>query len=181
MLAGDGLLTAAFATVASSSLPSERVQRAVLILAQAAGPAGMVGGQVLDLEGEGKALGVEEITTIELLKTGCMIEAAARLGAVAAGSSQTEENAAASYARKLGLAFQIRDDLLDVLGTEAEFGKPIGSDLANQKSTFVACKGLDGCQKWIEELTTEAISSLDSYSDKEFLCGLARLLARRNK
>ena len=171
-LAGDGLLTAAFATVASSSLPSERVQRAVLILAQAAGPAGMVGGQVLDLEGEGKALDVEEITTIELLKTGCMIEAAARLGAVAAGSSQTEENAAASYARKLGLAFQIRDD---------EFGKPIGSDLANQKSTFVACKGLDGCQKWIEELTTEAISSLDSYSDKEFLCGLARLLAGRNK
>lgn len=181
VLAGDGLLTAAFATVASSSLPSERVQRAVLILAQAAGPAGMVGGQVLDLEGEGKALGVEEITTIELLKTGCMIEAAARLGAVAAGSSQTEEDAAASYARKLGLAFQIRDDLLDVLGTEAEFGKPIGLDLANQKSTFVACKGLDGCQKWIEELTTEAISSLDSYSDKEFLCGLARLLAGRNK
>lgn len=181
VLAGDGLLTAAFGTLAGSSLPAERVQRAVVVLAQAAGPAGMVGGQVLDLEGEGKFLDAEEITTIESLKTGCMIEAAARLGAIAAGSSQAEEDAAAAYARRLGLAFQVRDDVLDVLGDEAEFGKPIGSDQANQKSTFVTCKGLEACQDWIETLTAEAIASLEPYPGSEFLCGLARLLAGRNK
>lgn len=181
VLAGDGLLTAAFGTLASASLPAERVQRAVSVLAQAAGPAGMVGGQILDLEGEGKSLNAEEITTIESLKTGCMIEAAARLGAIAARSTQAEEDAAAAYARKLGLAFQVRDDVLDVLGNEAEFGKPIGSDQANQKSTFVACKGLEACQTWIEALTEEAIASLAPYPDSDFLCGLARLLAGRNK
>ena len=180
VLAGDGLLTAAFSTLAGSALPAERVQKAIAVLAQAAGPAGMVGGQVLDLEGEGRSLNAEEITIIESLKTGCMIEAAARLGAIAAGASQAQEEAAAAYARKLGLAFQVRDDVLDVLGDEAEFGKPIGSDQANQKSTFVACKGLEACQKWIEELTTEAIDSLASYPGREFLCGLARLLAGRN-
>lgn len=181
VLAGDGLLTAAFGTLASASLPAEYVQRAVSVLAQAAGPAGMVGGQILDLEGEGKSLNAEEITTIESLKTGCMIEAAARLGAIAAGSTQAEEDAAAAYARKLGLAFQVRDDVLDVLGNEAEFGKPIGSDQANQKSTFVACKGLEACQIWIEALTEEAIASLAPYPNSDFLCGLARLLAGRNK
>ena len=181
VLAGDGLLTAAFGTLASATLPAERVQRAIAVLSQAAGPAGMVGGQVLDLEGEGRSLNAEEITTIESLKTGCMIEAAARLGATAAGSSQAEEDAAAAYARKIGLAFQVRDDVLDVLGDEAEFGKPIGSDKANQKSTFVACKGLETCQTWIEELTAEAIDALAPYPSSEFLCGLARLLAGRNK
>ena len=93
----------------------------------------MVGGQVLDLLGEGQSLTEEEITTIEALKTGCMIEAAARLGAIAANSTPEEEAAAAAYARKLGLAFQIQDDLLDVVGSEAEFGKPIGSDAAKEK------------------------------------------------
>lgn len=181
VLAGDGLLTAAFGTLASAALPAERVQRAVSVLARAAGPDGMVGGQVLDLEGEGRSLNAEEITTIESLKTGCMIEAAARLGAIAAGASSAEEEAAAAYARKVGLAFQIRDDVLDVLGDEAEFGKPIGSDQANQKSTFVACKGLDACQQWIETLTAEAIERLAPYPGSEFLCGLAHLLAGRNK
>lgn len=181
VLAGDALLTAAFSVLAEADLPPERIQLAVATLARAAGPAGMVGGQVLDLLGEGKDLSEEEILTIETLKTGCMIEAAARLGAIAAGSSPEEEEEAASYARKLGLAFQIRDDLLDVLGDEAEFGKPIGSDEANQKSTLVARKGIAACEAWVQSLTQEAVDHLAPFSGKEFLCELAYVLAGRTK
>ena len=181
VLAGDALLTAAFSVLAEADLPPERIQRAVATLARAAGPAGMVGGQVLDLLGEGKDLSEEEILTIETLKTGCMIEAAARLGAIAAGSSPEEEAAAAAYARKLGLAFQIRDDLLDVLGDEAEFGKPIGSDEANQKSTLVARKGIAACEAWVQSMTQEAVDHLAPFSGKKFLCELAYVLAGRTK
>ena len=164
VLAGDGLLTAAFATLAKAPLPPERICRGIATLAQAAGPHGLVGGQVLDLLGEGQSLTEEEITTIEALKTGCMIEAAARLGAIAANSTPEEEAAAAAYARKLGLAFQIQDDLLDVVGSEAEFGKPIGSDAAKEKSTFVALKGVEACQAWVNTLTEEAIACLLPFS-----------------
>ena len=83
-----------------------------------------------------------------------------RLGAIAANSAPEEEAAAAAYARKLGLAFQIQDDLLDVVGSEAEFGKPIGSDAAKEKSTFVALKGVEACQGWVNTLTEEAIACL---------------------
>lgn len=138
-------------------------------------------GQVLDLLGEGQSLTEEEITTIEALKTGCMIEAAARLGAIAANSTPEEEAAAAAYAREVGLAFQIQDDLLDVVGSEAEFGKPIGSDAAKEKSTFVALKGVEACQAWVNTLTEEAIACLLPFSGSDYLCGLARFLAGRTK
>ena len=175
------MLTTAFAVLAEASLPAERVQRGIAVLANAAGPNGMVGGQVLDLLGEGNSLQEEEILAIESLKTGCMIEAAARLGAIAAGSTPEEEAAAAAYARKLGLAFQVRDDILDVMGDEGEFGKPIGSDQANQKSTFVALKGIAACEAWVQELTQEAVAFLAPFSGREFLCELAHFLARRTK
>ena len=136
---------------------------------------------MLDLLGEGQSLTEEEITTIEALKTGCMIEAAARLGAIAANSTPEEEAAAAAYARKLGLAFQIQDDLLDVVGSEAEFGKTIGSDAAKEKSTFVALKGVEACQAWVNTLTEEAIACLLPFSGSDYLCGLARFLAGRTK
>ena len=181
VLAGDGLLTAAFAVLAQAELSSEQIVRGVACLSKAAGPAGMVGGQILDLLGEGKTLTYDEIVQIQNLKTGCMIEGAARLGAIAAGSTPEEEEAVAEYARKIGLAFQIRDDVLDVLGDEAELGKPIGSDQEKQKSTFVGLKGIEGCEALIEELTEEAITSLASYPGSEFLCDLARMLAGRTK
>lgn len=179
VLAGDALLTAAFSVLTSAALPPERVCRAVAVLAQAAGPAGMVGGQVLDLLGEGKDLGEEEILQIEALKTGCMIEAAARLGAIAAGSTLAQEEAVADYARKVGLAFQIRDDVLDVAGDAAVLGKPTGSDQSHEKSTFVAKKGLAACEAWIEELTQQAIQCLAPFSETEFLRTLAHFLAGR--
>ena len=181
VLAGDGLLTAAFATLAKAPLPPERICQGIATLAQAAGPHGMVGGQVLDLLGEGQSLTEEEITTIEALKTGCMIEAAARLGAIAANSTPEEEAAAAAYARKLGLAFQIQDDLLDVVGSEAEFGKPIGSDAAKEKSTFVALERVEASKRGVNTLTEEAIACLLPFSGSDYLCGLARFLAGRTK
>ena len=181
VLAGDGLLIASFETLADPGLPADMAARAVRCLAKAAGPAGMVGGQVLDLLGEGKTLNYEEIETIQRLKTGCMIEAAARLGAIAAGSTPEQEEAAAAYARCLGLAFQIRDDVLDVVGDEATFGKPIGSDEANEKSTFVSLLGLEECQRKVEELSARAEAYLAPYEGRDFLCGLAKTLAVRNK
>ena len=166
---------------ANAVLAGDALQRGIAALANAAGPNGMVGGQVLDLLGEGNSLQEEEILAIESLKTGCMIEAAARLGAIAAGSTPEEEAAAAAYARKLGLAFQVRDDILDVMGDEGEFGKPIGSDQANQKSPFVALKGIAACEAWVQELTQEAVAFLAPFSGREFLCELAHFLARRTK
>jgi len=181
VLAGDGLLTAAFETLSAAPLPPDSVVRAVKCLSQAAGPAGMVGGQVLDLLGEGKSLSYEEIETIQRLKTGCMIESAARLGAIAAGSTPEQEEDAAAYARLLGLAFQIRDDMLDVVGDESTFGKPIGSDAANEKSTFVSLLGLAACQEKVETLTDQAVERLAPYAGRDFLCSLARALAERTK
>ena len=181
VLAGDSLLTAAFGVLAQAELSPEQIVRGVACLSQAAGPAGMAGGQILDLLGEGKTLTYDEIVQIQNLKTGCMIEAAVRLGAIAAGSTPEEEEAVAEYARKIGLAFQIRDDVLDVLGDEAELGKPIGSDQENQTSTFGGLKGIEGCEALIEELTEGAIASLASYPGSEFLCELARMLAGRTK
>ncbi len=180
VLAGDALLIAAFETLTGAGIPAERVARAVSCLAAAAGPAGMVGGQVLDLLGEGKQSSYEEILTIERLKTGCMIEAAARLGAIAAGSSAEEEAAASDYARNIGLAFQIRDDILDVLGDEETLGKPIGSDAANEKSTFVSLRGVEECQRQVRELTDRAVACLSPYEGRDFLCSLAQMLAGRD-
>ena len=142
VLAGDGLLTAAFDIMSQGDLPARQMCRGVGCLARAAGPAGMVGGQVLDLAGEGRQLRAEEIDEIERMKTGALIEAAARLGAIAAGSTPEQEEAAASYARSLGRAFQIRDDILDVEGSEAELGKSVGSDQEREKSTLVALEGI---------------------------------------
>lgn len=181
VLAGDALLTAAFETLTQAPVSPTQISRGVACLARLAGPAGMVGGQVLDLWGEGKQLDYDEILQLQSLKTGCLLEAAARLGAIAANSTQEQEEAAAQYARKLGLAFQIRDDLLDVLGEEATFGKPIGSDRENQKSTFVQCKGIDNCKHLVHTLTEEAVAALSDYPGSQFLQELARMLEERVK
>ena len=181
VLAGDGLLTAAFDIMSQGDLPARQMCRGVGCLARAAGPAGMVGGQVLDLAGEGRQLRAEEIDEIERMKTGALIEAAARLGAIAAGSTPEQEEAAASYARSLGRAFQIRDDILDVEGSEAELGKSVGSDQEREKSTLVALEGIPACEAKVQALTREAVAQLQGYPGSEFLCTLAQRLALRTK
>ena len=181
ILAGDGLLTAAFEQLAGAKLPPERVAAAVSCLSRMAGPAGMVGGQALDMAGEGHALTREELELLQSLKTGALITAAAQLGGIAAGAGPEELEKIRRYAQALGRAFQVRDDMLDVISSEQELGKPVGSDRANEKSTFVTALGLDGCEALVERLTQEAIDALEGFERPEFHIWLARKMACRTK
>lgn len=181
ILAGDGLLTAAFQVLASAPLEAGRVVQAVDCLSRAAGPQGMVGGQALDMAGEGRALSRTELERLQGLKTGALISAAAQLGCIAAGSTQRQREAVALYAQRVGRAFQIRDDMLDIIGTDEELGKPVGSDRANEKNTFVTALGLEGCRQLVDQLTGEAIAALADFPQPDFLIWLAQTLAGRNK
>ena len=151
--------------------------RIIRILSEAAGANGMVGGQVLDLTGEKLRLGAEDIHTIHELKTGALISASCRIGAAAAGASEAQMQAAHAYAEALGLAFQLRDDMLDVLGDAEKMGKATGMD--GSKNTLVGLYGVGECSKLIERYTDEAIGALASFQDTEFLAELAQRLAMR--
>ena len=181
VLAGDGLLTAAFETAlgAGAYLPAGQVTQALELLACAAGPAGMVGGQALDMAGEGHALTLSDVEELQKLKTGALISAAAELGVVAAGGSEAQRKAVRTYAQKLGLAFQIRDDMLDVAGDQDSLGKSVGSDVRAEKTTFVTLKGLEECGNMVERLTDEAIAALSIFADPWFLEELARAMVGR--
>ena len=179
ILAGDGLLTAAFGQLARAELPPQRIVEAVTCLSQAAGPAGMVGGQALDMAGEGRALTREELELLQSLKTGALNSAAAELGCIAAGGSPEQRDQVRRYAQALGRAFQVRDDMLDVISTDQELGKPVGSDRANEKSTFVTALGLDGCAAYVGELTKSAIDALAGFDQPDFHIWLARQMAER--
>lgn len=181
ILAGDGLLTAAFEQLAQADLPAERVVEAVACLSRCAGPAGMVGGQALDMAGEGRGMSRSELEQLQSLKTGALISAAAQLGCIAAGGSPEQRERIQIYAQALGRAFQVRDDMLDVISSDQELGKPVGSDRTNEKSTFVTALGLEGCQRLVDELTARAVTALDGFEKPEFHIWLAELLARRNK
>ena len=181
ILAGDGLLTAAFGQLAGAELPPERIAGAVACLSKAAGPEGMVGGQALDMAGEGRALTRGELELLQSLKTGALICAAAQLGCIAAGGSQEQMDRITRYAQALGRAFQVRDDMLDVISSDQELGKPVGSDRANEKSTFVTALGLEGCGQLVEELTEQAVAALEGFEHPEFHMWLARQLAGRKK
>lgn len=184
VLAGDALLTAAFEWMLDPSveLPPQRVLEAAGVLARAAGAQGMVGGQVLDMAGEGHAMGLTEVEELQRLKTGALIRAAAEMGCVLAGGSEEQRKAVCRYAERLGLAFQIQDDILDVVGDEVTLGKPVGSDAKSEKNTFVTLKGLDECRCLVDKLTDEAVEALSLFGEEgESLCWLARSLASREK
>ena len=182
VLAGDGLLTAAFETMLEAGdLPQGRILAAAVSLAQAAGGRGMVGGQALDMAGEGHALSLTEVEELQRLKTGALLTAAVEMGCLLAGGTAEQKTALVKYAKRLGLAFQIRDDILDVEGDSATLGKPVGSDARSEKTTFVTLKGLKGCQELVEQMTQEAIDAIASLPDSQFLCWLAQTLAARNK
>ncbi len=154
LLAGDALQAAAFERLASSSRTSPAANgRACAVLAKAAGAAGMCGGQYLDIVDEGKTLDEERLTQIHRWKTSALLEAACLLGLTASPVEPSAEQWAAAerYARELGLAFQIRDDMLDVASTAEELGKPIGSDADNDKTTFASLYGLGECGRLVAE------------------------------
>lgn len=182
VLAGDGLLTAAFETAASAAADPAVTVKAIRILAEQAGELGMVGGQVLDMDAEEQELTEQGIYDIQCRKTGALIQAACQIGVVAAGGTQQQLDAAKTYAQNLGLAFQIRDDMLDVIGDEATFGKPIGSDKAEKKTTFVDLLGLAACEREVVRLTDEAISALGLFGgEADFLAALSHSMETRNK
>ncbi len=181
LLAGDGLLTHAF-TVASktNTIPPERVVSAIGELSSLAGYKGMVGGQVIDLESEGKRVNGEVINELNLLKTGGLIRAAAKIGTILAGANQQLTNAADEYGKVVGLSFQIVDDILDLKGDLAALGKPTGSDEKNNKSTFCRLYGINKCEEMVEELTNKALLCLDAFEgDTSFLKELTLYLAKR--
>lgn len=181
-LAGDALQAEAFYSVLSCGLTAERRAKCAELLAGAVGIDGMCGGQFLDMLGEGKKLNEQELTDINSRKTGALIVAACQMGVAAAGGTELQLAAAGHYGAALGAAFQIRDDMLDVISTAEELGKPIGSDEQEHKNTYMALMGEDGCRKTIARLTEFAKSVLEeAFDDTEFLRGLADALATRNK
>ena len=181
ILAGDALQSAAFTAVMKAPLTDAQRVQAALTLARAAGEDGMVAGQVLDMEGERRTLAPEEIARMNALKTGCLLKAACVMGAIAAGGSAEQLHAADAYADAVGLAFQVRDDMLDITSTSQEMGKTVGKDLRANKSTYVSWLGLEGCQKLIEEQTALAKAAVTGKGmDTELICALADLLAGRS-
>lgn len=182
-LAGDALLTAAFETISGMDGDPKRLLRCVSILAGGAGENGMVAGQVLDLLGEKTTLDEAALRQVHRHKTGDLIRAACQMGAVLGGGSEEQIQAAGEFALALGMAFQIRDDMLDEIGSQEELGKPVGSDAENGKSTFVTLFGLEKCQELVEQETACALKQLHSggFRDTEFLEQLALSLTRRTK
>ena len=181
-LAGDALQAEAFRTILESDLSLEARAETARLLAEAAGIDGICGGQQLDMEGDGKLLSREQLIEIHTRKTAAMIRAACRMGIACGNGSEEQIQAAEKYAKALGLAFQIRDDMLDVISTNEELGKPIGSDEQEQKTTFMSLYGLERCEQEVHALTEEASQAVGSvFSNAEFLQQLARSLeTRRN-
>ena len=178
ILAGDGLLTDAFRVLTQASLPPDRIASCVGCLAVNAGPWGMVGGQVLDMLSEERKLTESEVLAIQTRKTGGLIRAACEMGVICGGGSREQREAACRYADGVGLAFQIRDDMLDVIGDAQKLGKATGVD--GEKNTFVRLWGLERCQELIQKQTDEACDALDAFEHPELLKELAWQLARRD-
>ncbi|MBQ9460262.1 MAG: polyprenyl synthetase family protein [Oscillospiraceae bacterium] len=177
-LAGDALQAEAYRLIAEADkLSGEAKLGAVRSLSLASGASGMVAGQVLDLSGFG--CDRETLTLLCEKKTCCLLEAAAEMGCAAALASAELTASLTRYAGLLGLAFQIRDDLLDLIGDEETLGKPIGSDREEGKTTFVDLLGADGCERETKRLTDEAVAALDGVAEADFLIALARRLAAR--
>ena len=177
VLAGDALLTAAFETLAESGAEDGVIVRAVKTLGAAAGALGMVGGQVLDLAAEREAPDAARVQVLQDLKTGALIRAACCCGVAAGGGSAEAYDAAARYGTALGLAFQIRDDMLDVTGDAKTLGKAVHVD-AN-KGTFVRLYGLERCAAMIAAEGEKAVAALGAFADTAFLEELVRRLAVR--
>ena len=177
VLAGDALLTSAFDQIASSDYSAEQRIGAVRILSECAGALGMVGGQVLDIMSEERLCTEREVIDIQARKTGALIRAACMLGVVAGGGNRQQLKAAAEFASNLGLAFQIRDDMLDVIGNAQTLGKATGMD--EGKNTFVRLYGLERCDKLVKEYTDAALQALKLFPDDSYMLQLALSLTDR--
>jgi geranylgeranyl diphosphate synthase type II len=182
LLAGDGMALDAFGMAASNTGVSPEIcARAVLLLSRAAGSEGMVRGQIMDMFGEQNTLSYEELLTLHARKTGALIRVAAQLGALAAGCAMgsPEMTAAEGYAERIGLAFQVIDDILDATSTPDVLGKSVGGDADHHKNTFLSFSTIPEAEAYAERLTSEAIALLSPYEGAERLTALANYLAVR--
>ena len=178
VLAGDALLTAAFSQLAKASFSAEVRIKAVEILSECAGELGMVGGQVLDISSQQRQCTYDDVVNIQSRKTGALIIAACLLGVLAGGGKAQQMDAANCFASQLGMAFQIRDDMLDVIGNAEILGKAVGVD--DLKNTLVQLYGINYCNQLVQELTKQAIAVLDeNFSSIEFMRELATWLTER--
>ncbi|SKC72259.1 polyprenyl synthetase family protein [Maledivibacter halophilus] len=184
ILAGDGLLNLAFETMLEkvNSNPNffDRGIRAMHLISKASGINGMIGGQVVDLESEGKEIDIDTLDFIHNHKTSALIEASINAGAVIGGANEREYENLKTYGRSIGVAFQIVDDILDIVGDEKKLGKRIGSDEYNKKSTYPSIYGIDKSKQIASKLIEDAIESLEIFDEKaEFLRSLAKYLEVR--
>ena len=183
ILAGDALLTQAFEVILrQQGVPAQVLLEVLRELSIAAGPNGMVGGQVIDMLSEGKRISMEELRKMHMGKTGALFRAAIRSGAILGGASEAQLAALTTYADCFGLAFQITDDILDVVGDEAVIGKPVGSDERNEKSTYVTLTSLEEAKKLAADTVQQALDALEVFGDEaKFLRDLVKMLLERNK
>ncbi len=182
ILAGDALLTYSFECLGNiTSMSAEKRLQIIKLFSEAAGSSGMVGGQYLDLESEDTLIPLSTLERIHRKKTGALIKAAILGGAIAGNADSDSYNRLSIYADNIGLAFQIKDDILDVTGTQEELGKAPGADLLNDKSTYISLLGMDASTKKLNQLTSEAIELLDPFGAKATpLIDLAQYIQTRN-
>jgi len=174
ILAGDALQAEAFAKIAGCDLPAERVVKMIAALAEAAGADGICGGQTFDMQGS------DDLYRVHSMKTASLIAAAVKIGVIAAGGSAEQLSAAEEFANGVGLAFQIRDDVLDATGSAEALGKPVGSDAEQGKQTFYTRYGAAECERLIAEHTKAAKDAVRAaFVDAELLCAIADELAMR--
>ncbi len=183
ILAGDALIVLPFQVIAEDPvLDGDKKARIISDLAAATAVTGMIGGQAIDIDNETRN-DVDEanLRYMYSLKTGALIRTSCRMGCIAAGADEETTKLADEYAKKIGLAFQIIDDILDVVSTTEELGKPVGSDEENNKTTFVTVMGIEKAKSEADKLTEEALAILDKFSGSEFLKALTTELLDRRK
>ena len=184
LLAGDALLTGAFGVIAKAkALDAEARIEAVRILSEYAGESGMIGGQIMDLAGETQNLEFEKLIKLHSLKTAALIQCSVKLGCLAAGYGADSEQAQtlAKYAQNVGIAFQVIDDVLDATADEKELGKPVGSDMGHNKTTFLTYYDAQAAREYAEKLTGEAVTAISSMENSELLTDFACYLLQREK
>lgn len=186
ILTGDALLTLAFTVLSDkilwADIPAERVLRIIHEVGLGAGPSGMVGGQQLDIESEGKGIGLKDLEHLHMKKTGALIRGAIRGGCIAGGATEDQLSALTDYAEKIGLAFQIADDILDVEGSTEEVGKSTGKDSKQNKNTYPSLLGLDESRNLENRLVHQAIEALKGFDEKaDPLRAIARFIVERKK
>jgi len=183
ILAGDALLTLAFQVLAD--MPASRAEQAlkvIRLIASAAGPSGMVQGQMLDMQSEGRQLTLRDLQHLHALKTGAMIEAAPVAGAIAAGGDSAAVNALGAYGKAIGLAFQVVDDILNVEGDPVVMGKAAGTDRSRRKNSFPALLGLEKSKEFAQNLVQSAVEALSGFgSEAEALRAIARYVIERKR